>query len=116
MRTGENPRAPWGVFQSTLGTHGNDCTACASTITCKQEHAHALLQVVALLLRSNQRVDDGEGTVPPSQEIDYPHVLNRVLPPTIRVLGWADAPQGFNARFSADRRRVQLGGICLGGK
>lgn len=38
--------------------------------------------------------DDLEG------EIDFSGVLNRALPPDIRVLGWCPVPPGFDARFS----------------
>lgn len=40
----------------------------------------------------------------PSGELDYCAMLNRVLPPDIRVLGWAPTPQGFSARFCASHR------------
>ena len=54
------------------------------------------LQVVALVLRSNARV--GEPEAPLELEFDYPLLLNKALPPDIRVLGWAPAPEDFNAR------------------
>ena len=38
------------------------------------------------------------------EEIDYVRVLNRVLPPDIRVLAWQPVPQQFSARFSATHR------------
>jgi hypothetical protein len=34
------------------------------------------------------------------EELDYALLLNGVLPPDIRVLGWAAVPLDFNARFS----------------
>jgi tRNA pseudouridine38/39 synthase len=34
---------------------------------------------------------------PPEQEIDYPAMLNRALPPDVRVLGWADPPAVIGA-------------------
>lgn len=52
--------------------------------------------MVALQLRSNGRV--GQDPVPVAQELDYPTSLNRVLPPDIRVLGWAPVTPEFNAR------------------
>jgi tRNA U38,U39,U40 pseudouridine synthase TruA len=56
-------------------------------------------QVVALLLRSSGKVD---APLPEwSQEQDFAHMLNRVLPDTIRALGWADVPQDFHARCDA---------------
>ena len=38
------------------------------------------------------------------EEIDYVRMLNRVLPPDIRVLGWRPVPLQFSARFSATHR------------
>jgi tRNA U38,U39,U40 pseudouridine synthase TruA len=56
-------------------------------------------QVVALLLRSSGKV----GAPLPAwhQEQDFAHMLNRVLPDTVRALGWADVPQDFHARCNA---------------
>lgn len=66
----------------------------------------ALGQVVALLLRSAGRAGQ-PGPVPAASELDYPALLNRVLPRDIRVLGWADVPQDFSARFSAEFREYK---------
>lgn len=58
------------------------------------------LQVVALLLRSSAKVGD---PLPPwHQEHDFASMLNRVLPDSVRVLGWADVPQDFHARYIRD--------------
>lgn len=51
---------------------------------------------MALLLRSAGR--PGQPTPDPSAELDYPSILNRVLPADIRVLGWTDVPEDFSAR------------------
>ena len=41
-------------------------------------------------------------------ELPYPHLLNRVLPPDIRVLAWCpNPPQGFSARFSCRQRQYR---------
>eukprot|EP00873_Tetraselmis_striata_P021117 jgi/Tetstr1/441381/TSEL_029630.t1 len=61
----------------------------------------ALGQVVALLLRSAAPADAGPGAVPAERELDYPAMLNKVLPPTIRVTAWAPVAPSFSARFSA---------------
>ena len=37
-------------------------------------------------------------------EIRYTHILNRVLPPDIRVLAWAPVETSFSARFSCLER------------
>ncbi|XP_053327116.1 tRNA pseudouridine(38/39) synthase [Spea bombifrons] len=55
----------------------------------------ALGQVISLDLRSN---------APGTPEIRYVHILNRVLPPDIRVLSWAPVPPSFSARFSCRSR------------
>lgn len=83
-------------------------------------------QVVALLLRSCHKdpvlvnVIPGEdrvaaalasrfqesqfAKVPDYEEIDYVGVLNRALPPDIRILGWCYVPYNFHARFSCMAR------------
>ncbi|XP_075440278.1 tRNA pseudouridine(38/39) synthase [Ascaphus truei] len=61
----------------------------------------ALGQVVSLDLRSSLRPDD-TGVGEPG--IRYVHILNRVLPPDIRVLSWAPVPPSFSARFSCRSR------------
>ncbi|NXY81778.1 PUS3 synthase, partial [Alcedo cyanopectus] len=38
------------------------------------------------------------------EELRYTHILNRVLPPDIRVLAWAPVEPGFSARFSCLQR------------
>ncbi|KAG2489574.1 hypothetical protein HYH03_012022 [Edaphochlamys debaryana] len=65
----------------------------------------ALGQVVALRLRSAARVDQPEA--PLESELDYPRIINKALPPEVRVLGWTPAPEGFNARFSAQWRQYK---------
>lgn len=79
-------------------------------------------QVIALLLRSchkdpnpvnvpeeedrvaaaiTSRSEESQFTkVPDHGEIDYVGVLNRALPPDIRILGWCHVPYNFHARFS----------------
>ena len=44
-----------------------------------------------------------------SEEIDYPALLNKALPPEVRVTGWAPLPQdrSFSARFSATAREYR---------
>ncbi|KAG7285201.1 hypothetical protein NEMBOFW57_009822 [Staphylotrichum longicolle] len=86
-------------------------------------------QVVGVRVRSNRplAVDkgdedvemgegqgDGEGQSqkpawdPVADEINYPRVLNRLLPPEIRVLAWAPTlPADFSARFSCRERQYR---------
>jgi tRNA U38,U39,U40 pseudouridine synthase TruA len=42
----------------------------------------------------------------PHDELDYPALLNRILPEDIKVLGWADMSkaENFSARFSCQSR------------
>ncbi|NXP41783.1 PUS3 synthase, partial [Leiothrix lutea] len=60
-------------------------------------------QVISLDLRSSlpegQQLNghEGEGQ---REELRYTHILNRVLPPDIRVLAWAPVEPEFSARFS----------------
>lgn len=41
------------------------------------------------------------------KELDYPHILNNLLPDTIRVLGWVPVSTKFSARFSASGRHYK---------
>ncbi|GFR44474.1 hypothetical protein Agub_g5737, partial [Astrephomene gubernaculifera] len=65
----------------------------------------ALGQVVALRLRSCARLD--EPLPPPESEYDYPRLINKALPPEVRVLGWSPVAPEFNARFSAQYREYK---------
>ncbi|UYV67257.1 PUS3 [Cordylochernes scorpioides] len=75
----------------------------------------AFSQVISLDLRTNQLEGKGVVTpadycpnqksgVPGSEEIPYLTILNKVLPPEIRVIGWAPVEPGFSARFDCTRR------------
>ncbi|XP_055864792.1 uncharacterized protein LOC106070325 [Biomphalaria glabrata] len=74
----------------------------------------ALGQVISLDLRSNLLSGVGvkvrEGgtahtrTGDVNTEIRYVHILNKVLPPEIRVLAWAPVNEKFSARFSCKKR------------
>jgi tRNA U38,U39,U40 pseudouridine synthase TruA len=54
--------------------------------------------------RGDGLANSGEPFPPPEEELDYSMILNSLLPPDIRVLGWADVPEPFSARFSATMR------------
>ncbi|CAG9463022.1 unnamed protein product [Pedinophyceae sp. YPF-701] len=45
--------------------------------------------------------------LPPAEEIDYTAVLNRALPADIQILGWADVPADFSARFNCTAREYR---------
>ncbi|XP_023664966.2 tRNA pseudouridine(38/39) synthase isoform X2 [Paramormyrops kingsleyae] len=73
----------------------------------------AFTQVITIDLRSTQ-ICGGMGVILPAQpsskqkpstaELPYVKMLNRVLPPDIRVLDWAAAETGFSARFDCQFR------------
>lgn len=45
---------------------------------------------------------------PVADEMNYPRILNRLLPPEIRVLAWCpNPPEGFDARFSCRERQYR---------
>ncbi|KAL7467995.1 hypothetical protein ACHAXS_008216 [Conticribra weissflogii] len=54
--------------------------------------------------------DDTDATSSPAvtlktvHEYDYARMLNNVLPPSIRIMGWCPVSQEFSARFSCSRR------------
>jgi tRNA pseudouridine38/39 synthase len=82
-------------------------------------------QVVALYIRSALRHNsiaaphdlppDSSGIAPTTlshpasdkNEINYVDVLNRVLPPGIRILAWSPVSEGFDARFSCIYRHYK---------
>ena len=55
-------------------------------------------QVLAIRLRS--KAPAGAALPSAAQELDYPFVLNKVLPDDIQVTGWRPAEADFHARFS----------------
>ncbi|CAM0873442.1 unnamed protein product [Alopecurus aequalis] len=56
-------------------------------------------QVISLYLRSSMK-DAGGNALDERSEIDYVRVLNKILPPDIRVIGWCPVAADFLARFS----------------
>ena len=51
---------------------------------------------------TQEQLSGGGNTV--EEELDYPKLLNRVLPADIRVLAWCPAPPDFSARFDCKQR------------
>ena len=47
------------------------------------------------------------GSIPAQQELRYLLILNRVLPPSIRVLAWSPVSDDFSARFNCRRRHYK---------
>jgi len=78
----------------------------------------AMGQVSAFIARSNispeDRIENGgrgysidsEGKSK-GEELDYVQLLNWVLPPSIRVIGWTPVPHEFDARFSCRGRHYR---------
>lgn len=55
-----------------------------------------------------QRQKDPVGAQPEHErEHDYTAILNRILPPTIRILGWSPVSSSFSARFSCTSRHYK---------
>ncbi|KAI6123055.1 pseudouridine synthase [Pisolithus croceorrhizus] len=44
---------------------------------------------------------------PPQRELQYVSILNRILPPTIRVLAWSPVSPSFSARFNCKHRHYK---------
>ncbi|GAB5033810.1 trna pseudouridine(38 39) synthase [Nannochloropsis oceanica] len=82
---------------TTTTTHNNDVNEAKG-----QDLKDTSLNPVALL------ADGDIWSIPypstTSHELDYATLLNRVLPPDIRALGWAPVPPGFSARFCCAHR------------
>lgn len=65
----------------------------------------ALCQVLTINLRSNARLDAPLPST--AHELDYPFILNKILPDEIRITGWKPAEPNFHARFSATYREYK---------
>ncbi|KAI9158640.1 tRNA pseudouridine(38/39) synthase [Paramyrothecium foliicola] len=58
--------------------------------------------------REDGEAEEAADFDPVRDEICYPAVLNRLLPPDIRILAWCPSPPpGFSARFSCGERRYR---------
>ncbi|ORX64886.1 tRNA pseudouridine synthase, partial [Anaeromyces robustus] len=68
----------------------------------------AFCQIVSLCVRSNLPAnhEDTEANVKQSQteELAYCTILNRLLPPDIRIISWSPVDKNFNARFHCTYR------------
>jgi len=63
---------------------------------------------ISALALDDPTLDDPLSFHPIHDEISYPQLLNRILPPDIRVLAWCPAPPtDFSARFSCKERRYR---------
>ena len=52
----------------------------------------------------DQQVPETCSSDPEPEEIRYVHILNRILPPEVRVLAWCPIDPTFSARFSCTSR------------
>ncbi|TFK37593.1 pseudouridine synthase [Crucibulum laeve] len=64
-------------------------------------------QVISLWVRSALSPEDLAKTSKPRSEHDYLTILNRLLPPTIRILAWSPVSPTFSARFSCTYRHYK---------
>eukprot|EP00760_Papus_ankaliazontas_P035175 PhM_4_TR7652/c0_g1_i1/m.102706/K01855/PUS3, DEG1; tRNA pseudouridine38/39 synthase len=64
-------------------------------------HVRSALKSGVDFVQRGANVSDEGGA---SEEYNYPHMLNRVLPPTIRVRAWSPVKADFSARFSCHSR------------
>lgn len=64
-------------------------------------------QVIALNVRSNFLKDDSEEKNKQKKELPYVTILNRNLPPDIRILAYAYVDDSFDARFSCGTRKYR---------
>ena len=73
----------------------------------------AFAQVISLDLRTN--LIEGKGVITPENyedtrtnngqtEIPYATILNKVLPPEVRIIAWAPVDEKFSARFNCQKR------------
>ncbi|KAH9504417.1 tRNA pseudouridine synthase 3 [Bulinus truncatus] len=104
------------VFEALLKTRLIESRECANYHRCGRtdKGVSALGQVISLDLRTNLlsgvgvKVREGGSahtrTGDVNTEIRYVYILNKVLPPEIRVLAWAPVDPDFSARFSCKKR------------
>lgn len=58
--------------------------------------------------QDEDEAEDDDAPLPADQEIQYCRVLNRILPPDIKVYAWCpDPPPDFSARFSCRERQYR---------
>ena len=62
----------------------------------------AFSQIISVDVRSKSLKD--QPLCDPDQELSYPFLLNRALPPDIQCLSWAPVKDSFSARFDCIRR------------
>lgn len=98
----------WDRDGADVNWEGCDYSKCGRT----DRGVSAFGQVIAVRLRSNRPKDDGTSQPPAfddlNDELPYIQILNRVLPPDIRLYAWCPTPPAnFSARFSCKERRYK---------
>ncbi|KAL4071685.1 pseudouridine synthase [Scleroderma yunnanense] len=59
------------------------------------------------LLDASPSSTSKQASPPPERELHYVSILNRILPPTIRVLAWSPVSPTFSARFNCRQRHYK---------
>ncbi|MCJ1371403.1 hypothetical protein MMC20_002618 [Loxospora ochrophaea] len=85
----------------------SNCVATDTEITAQplEKHSSNLNTPSSL---EDPSVEDSPSFDPIGDEIPYPRILNRLLPPDIRILAWCPTPPAdFSARFSCKERQYR---------
>jgi tRNA pseudouridine38/39 synthase len=83
---------------------GNDSTLVQSTDLPKNEYESISVWVFPRSKTTKNNSDTVQRTPKELKEYPYTKILNNLLPPSIRILGWAPVTSEFSARFSATTR------------
>jgi len=89
---------------STVGTSGQPEAGAASGLP---EEGHKAMETGSQDLMETGSHAQPFVLPPPEEELDYPFLLNKILPEEIRVLGWRPMPDSFHARFSTSYREYK---------
>ena len=82
-------------------THGIG-VKCRNDESGNSDHCHQIVTEAGHSL--HQQIPKTHDSTTEPDEIRYIYILNRVLPPEIRVLAWSPADPAFSARFSCTSR------------
>ena len=100
------------LIDRDAGFEGCDWSRCGRT----DRGVSSAGQVIALRVRSSNRPlkhrglspdEHGEMPMDPYAQIRYIQVLNRILPPSIRILAWSVVKPDFSARFNCRYRHYK---------
>ena len=94
--------AQWDRDGADVNWEGCEYSKCGRT----DRGVSAFGQVIGIRVRSNRKQDQDSNDL--TDELPYIQLLNRVLPPDIRVYAWCpNPPPDFSARFSCKERRYK---------